>query len=421
MVEAAPPPPSQPAHRTASGRAQKAPASKPAKRRTKAATAGQSSISSVPAPAPAPAQPRQENVAPHRHEAPAAPTAWLPHPLRVRALNDSKSLAVQRPAVAPRLTATGASDSGCSQPGVGALTITTQARVASSDDGTGNAATASAAGPAEPAVALATPPQLLAADKEGWKDEQAARARGAEVRQVAFEESPVLFARYGNAGLAVVAERNTAAAAAAAATTAAAAEGEKPHAEHKLAEERVQPVLAAGSSPESTDSSATAGLNVAAAVCKGISLSARSAAEDVACCATPVVGYVGRRVAVTAPGTHAEGTERRSMASPCSLIRRDATGGVSSISGVGHARGMHGSETADGAGVSTRSADSVRVVNMAEAVRVRVRQSVQVKPHVRVSYSPESCARVVANWAAQQQVSDGIHQGLILSSITWLQ
>ena len=50
--------------------------------------------------------------------------------------------------------------------------------------------------------------------------------------------------------------------------------------------------------------------------------------------------------------------------------------------------------------------DNVRVVNVASATRVRLRQSVQMKPAVRVCLSPAAAARVVKSRPARVQVND---------------
>ena len=482
VVETVPPPPSQPAGCTARSGAQKAAAkpakrhvtaatakpqaaghgassraqeaaAKAAKRQPKAATAGLSSGSSAQPPAPA----RKENLTPHGHEATAAPTGWLPHPLLVRQLSGSRGLAASRldssqPADALPSEAD-ASDTGGSS-ALGTLAIRTRAEAPSTVAGTSGTVCASSTGTVEPVGALATPPQLLPAEKDGWKAGQASRARGAVARQAAFEESPVLPALIGTATSVVASECGPAAV--------ITHDNKVTHAEHISADQRVQHVPAAGGGIEGSGINSKSGRRVAADARTSGSLSERTAAwsefaatqtrgpssldlksyrsgtmaramasrsssasrraveevsgaaevgfqmqvsaRDTACSATSAGGSTID--GTTAAGAHSivsDGADGRSRVSSCDLSC-SATPGQSSAGSVSIARGIQGSDSAGGLEFSDRGTDAVRVVNMAFAARSRVRQSVQVKPAVRVSYSPAAGARVVASRLARLQV-----------------
>ena len=278
-----PPPPSQPAGRSATSRAQKAAAkpakrhikpataertarsrareaaAKPAKCRPEAATAGLSHGSRTQIPAPA----LKENVALHGHTAHAVRTGWLPHPLLVRTSSASKGLAVQQSADALAAQADG--PSACCLSATGTQTV---AALAAPPCSAPEAGTGRTTATGNSVAALATPPQLPLADKAGWKAGQAARARGAEARQEAFKESPLLPALLATAASADAGDQKPA----------AVDEHGAKHAEHKLSSQQAQQDVSPRGSADEGDSTSRSGRRPTAAVLTGGSLSARTAA-----------------------------------------------------------------------------------------------------------------------------------------------
>ena len=437
-----PPAASQPARRVASSRPQEAGAKVA---RCQPSTARPGLISG----AQASALPRKENVVPDRHKPVTTPTGWLPHPLRVRGMGVSGKPAASQPAALP-LVADTANTAGRADSGVVVMAIAAEtpcSQLASCD---GNASKwTSATGP------VVTPPQLPPAEKDGWKAGQAAKIRSATARLAAFEESPRLPAPAKAPAPAVhVAINPVAAAAAAAKQPAEATQARHTGSGHAESESAVR------SDTESSDLSSRSDRSIAAKTRSGSGLRARTAKwREFAAAQTRGRGMLRSRsyrsgtvmramasrsssasrrgaqdvqdTGETSQRTHAPDPAAADSCQSCngSTIDTTTAGAVHDVAAkgaegrsenlvcepngsakphqasAGSARSAHRDEAGGRADVGGGGAETVRVVNVAAAARLRVVQSVQVKPAVRVSYSPAAVAGVVAKRPARKQVS----------------